>query len=381
MSEGWSLFSQLPNEITTYIFHFVGVDFFREDLTRLTVCKTWRVFAEAELQAHVTLKGGVWRQKDLFLSSQLFSQGLPTHIKDVVKTLSLEVRAECGYITHDSPQDSEERIECFLEEPAFKPIFGLPNQLQCLAKLDLKIEVTTNPVGLIQRTPGGLPERPFQRRTVYESLERLSRTSLPNIRELSVCISGKEPLGSLPDYRKCACEAINKTLCRFSSLRTVRLRLALLCEKLFKYVPPEGSLCLNELRVYCDLPNDYDRVQDEFFFALNCAKTILIPDVFASEYAGCANDLAKSLAEAARRFTHAMKNPSSIYVVWPDVQSGQARYITGQKDPIRLYAWDCLKNRVTTFPMHEGPGAMSQAVDLAEEVRNWESKFADLEAI
>lgn len=294
---------QLPPELLSSIFEFLGPEFFRQDIRLLTISKQWYAHAWRALVKDLRLTVRTVQQFARNGSASL------AEIRPHVNTVILSFGGDVPRRSHDDESadgDTESRDASVWSDGLYTALAALAAQLQespRLRHLGFKWE---------PENPGAFSPRVQKVSRVPAALNQFF--TLRQLTSLEFDMANSQSLLQGRSGGVHYCVSINSLL---PSLRRLRCRMACVCDALLK--PPEDgrSLQLNELIVNLCVakfkgPAGWFRTCDR------CP--------FAGEYM----DVKEDLKEAASKLVRSMSNPQMVRIVWH------------RREPYRVYAFDAI---------------------------------------
>ncbi|KAF4980648.1 hypothetical protein FZEAL_3397 [Fusarium zealandicum] len=241
---------RLPPETLKQIFEHVGSSFFREDLSRLIVCKQWFEFARPVCFKDITLSHKTLRS--------LVSSGgteRSTLLQDSLETLDLElgghqpwISPPCPLYASEAPVSIEDARDDPLipAEPHVKALDDDLARLAIIARRSRKLH--TLRIRALSSSSSGLLDGPEDYLSLPTMRTFLSVENL-GVLVLDLFVGFVIPSGERGDGGH-ICPAIGALLC---TLKTLHLRMRSICPDVLKPRDPAGSLRLNVVAISLSL--------------------------------------------------------------------------------------------------------------------------------
>ena len=363
---------KLPAELLRQVMNHLEPDFFRQDLGRLTLCKSWYPLAQEALFSRVTLEAG-----DLLAFQKLAadpSTELPRWAREQIQSLSLRFHELllCGDPPTKRPHhDRGVRMYDWLRTPvepadgdgARQPVRLLRQlgRLQIL-KIDLSLEALNDGCRC-----------PDCEEVVMDAVDELTRTPLPFLRELDLTMGGPafstQPQPSVlfvPHW----CRFVKALLARMSGLKVLHLTLSSACPEIFEDPPPRGTLALERLHI---------RAGADGFSG--CRSALLDRNGQLRRSPRQTMEWARELGVAAQNFAAAMISPKAFRIIWSNEASerlAEMCEVLGHTRDRYVYAWDCLTGEARTFLQEEAWDSEGKLVDLDQDFAKWDEELTSV---
>ena len=359
---------ELPNEVLQHIVHYLGIEFFKEDTGRLTICKTWYFIAQGELWSEVAF---LTPHGIRYLASKLYdnsAQNLPAWAPTGIRSLTLHLHglklcSEYEKIEYTVSEHPHSRLHRALHEVALQEQhrpFQLLQELRHLRKFTLSIGIT----GSLRWSK--ITDCEY---AAYSAVKLFGQLALPSLRELNLTLMGALAFTGHPDepYRQHMCTAINEVLINLCHLREVHLTLEYVCQCLFTAGQANHTMALQTLYLNCSVEKDREVNRDTSDECYCCEGR----DLRVQSYQQRANRRMKKIGAAATKFANALESPGTFRIIWPNQVIDSAAVLStflGREPPIRMsYAWDCLSGEAHTFIKGESWDSEGTLIDLDQD--------------
>ena len=383
---------KLPDEMIALIMRYVGAEFFKQDLRRLTICKHWYGLALEESRSTVSLTD----QECQYLLGRFVtdpSLGLPSWAQTRIQSLEIQLddtmlgdpahgreRACRGLARHALIGGLFRADNTTAADTKYHPVYLL-NQLGRLQELTLDIS---------NRKRASAFECAPCEQAVFWAFSRFGRMSMPFLRRLDLTLVGGDVFvgqlahrwgASLPFLQAQgirslhACVVISKILRGMKGLKVAYLALEYVCTRCFAVIDDVGALALETLSVRC---RSADSMRDGPL--QRCRRYNPAVNTHPPPTPRDSIRLAKELGAAVRNLAaHSMEAAKSMRVVWPIPALGNGAASTPKTPEASqsMYAWDCLAGEARTLPAGAPWDGEGEAVDLDADLRRREAEMRE----
>ena len=270
---------------------------------------------------------------------------------------------------------TEHWIFHFLRGTGSTPTFRLVEQLRRLRTLEISFSMIDD-----TKLPC-VDHLPPCAKLGHLLVNQLSQLNLSALRELDLNVCSNSTFQNLirPVSAFCTCAKTNLLLHRFRNLKSLHLRLAFVCAKIFDPRPAEGTLALEYLHIHCEKSNQCSCAPHQYRPFPHHNGNV---DFYRKACQDRANQRASNIAATARYFSEAMKAPKVIRIVWRDKLSEHAyekRILPSdiKEDVRRVFAWDVLSDEVRVLLKSEDCNNEGRIVNLDDELEYWQRRWEE----
>ena len=353
--------TKLPPEILVEIVAYLGSQFFREDMGRLTLFKMWHPIAVDQIKKHVILGNraivSAYESKPW---PEPVSNMVPAWAKNGTRELTLDLSDwySCAFDDTADDDTGEEPMHTVLHRFVRNRRIPYLCLVKCLKKL--------HTLRLIFRS-GDTPPYGFEKEYVtYCSVAPIMMVdqiaSLENSRftRLELEISDPGPFPRDYDGYECMCVEFNHLLVLQSQLKEFRIGLWTSCDELLGWrCPAENTSSLEVLLIYCRLGDD------------RTGSGVCDVNWTVNEPTRQKRDRApERLAKASEEWVKAMKAPRMVRIIWYDHRSdwSKERFTGGEDGCPRNLVRDCLTGETRSLRLTDDWESKGELVGLRDPV-------------